>query len=146
MKLTLSLIILGYLLGVNAQCQTKSSLNWKHKPDNKDSGVTSFVIASGLTRPRGIKWANDTLLVADDGVGLVALVENANGCDGWTKSVLVSNPDLNHGLWIDGAQIYASSVENVFRYTWDPSTRNVSRTETLISGMNLAQSQHIPYY
>ncbi|PVG01896.1 soluble quino protein glucose dehydrogenase [Serendipita vermifera] len=140
MKLTWFLIALSYVLDTQAQCQTKSSLSWKHKPDVKDKGHTTLVIASGLTRPRGIKWANGTLLVASDGVGLVALVENANGCDGWTQSVLVSNPDLNHGLWVDGAHIYASSVENVFRYTWDPSTRNVSTTETLVSGMNLAQN------
>ncbi|KAG8792590.1 hypothetical protein FRC16_011344 [Serendipita sp. 398] len=130
------------VLETAAQCQTTSSLSWKHKPSAKDSSVTSFVIANNFQKPRGIRWVNDTLLVIDSGVGLFALVEGGNGdCNGgWTKSVVVNNPEFNHGLAIRGTSIYASTVENLFRYTWDPRTRSVSGNETLVSGMNLADN------
>lgn len=74
-------------------------------------------------------------------MGLVAFVEGGNDCaNGWSKSVLVQNTDLNHGLAIQGSTIYASSVDNVFRYTINWSNRSVSSPETIIQGMNLAQN------
>lgn len=123
------------ILAANAQCQT--SLSWKNAPSMKDSGLTSFVIAS-MTKPRGIRFVNDTLLVIDVGVGLVSLRENVDNCNGWTKTVLVQNADLNHGLVVNGTQIYASSVDTVFRYEWNPSTRTVSGNEQIVTGMDLA--------
>ncbi|KAG8832710.1 hypothetical protein FRC17_000856 [Serendipita sp. 399] len=138
-------ILVAALLGVSeiaAQCQTTSSLSWKFQPSVKDGSLKPTVIANGLQKPRGIRWANNTLLIIDSGVGLLALVEGGNGtCDGgWTKSVLVNNPEFNHGLAVRGNSIYATTVENLFRYTWNPQTRDVSQAETLIRGMNLADN------
>lgn len=99
------------------------------------------MIANGLTYPRGVRWANDTLFVVDEGVGIVTYVENKDNCNGWTKNVLVQDGDLNHGILINGTQIYASSVDKVFRYTWDISSQTASGNETLVSGMDLFQSQ-----
>jgi hypothetical protein len=83
----------------------------------------------------------DTLLVIDSGTGIVALRENTDGCsDGWIRSVIVDNADLNHGIVINGTFIYASTVSNVYRYTWDPNTQKVTGNETLVTGMDLAES------
>jgi hypothetical protein len=88
---------------------------------------------------------NDTLLVVDVGVGLVGLAEKPSGCNnGWTKTVLVRNAELNHGLAVNGTQIYASSVETVYRYEWNPSTRTISGNEQVVTGMDLMGSRYCP--
>jgi hypothetical protein len=130
------------VVGAYAQCQNTSSLSWKFTPSVKDDSLTSFVISNSLTSPRGIRWINDTLLVVDVGVGLVGLTEKIAGCNGWTKTVLVQNADLNHGLLVNGTQIYASSVDAVYRYQWNPSTRTISGNEQVVTGMDLAESQY----
>ena len=133
------------VIGAYAQCQNTSSLSWKFAPSVKDNSLTSFVIANSLTSPRGIRWLNDTLLVVDVGVGLVGLTEKTAGCNGWTKTVLVQNAELNHGLLVNGTQIYASSVDAVYRYQWNPSTRTISGNEQVVTGMDLAQSQYLTH-
>src|ERR1700749_799835 len=95
-----SLILLAYSLlsRVGAQCLPTNQIGWRHQPDVKDNRLSATVIYNGLNDPRGIRIMNDTLFVIDSGVGLLALVENQNGCAGWTKSVLVQNQHLNHGI------------------------------------------------
>lgn len=141
MRSTLLVLAFGVIESVKGQCQTTSSLSWQHEPSIRDSSLDAFVIANGLTYPRGVRWANDTLFVVDEGVGIVTYVENKDNCNGWTKNVLVQDGDLNHGILINGTQIYASSVDKVFRYTWDISSQTASGNETLVSGMDLFQSQ-----
>ena len=106
----------------------------------KDSSLKSSVIAN-MTKPRGIRFINDTLLIIDVGVGLVGLTEGGDNCSGgWTKKTLVENADLNHGIVVNGTQIYASSVSTVFRYTWNPATKTVSGNDQVVTGMDLAES------
>lgn len=143
MSSTLSLLLLAIstlssFSTVSAQCLATKDISWKHEPDTKEGGLSAHVIYNGLQKPRGIRVVGDTLLVIDSGVGIVALRENQDGCDnGWTKSVVVQNRDLNHGIAVDGTSIYASTADNVFRYTWDPNTHAVTGNQTIVSGMNL---------
>ena len=106
-----------------------------------DSSLTSFVIANGFTHPRGIRWTNNTLLVIDVGVGIVSLEENTPNCNGWNKLVLVQNADLNHGLLVNGTQIYASSADAVYRYQWNSSAGPITGGDTVVTGMDLTEGK-----
>jgi hypothetical protein len=146
MTSTSTLLLLAFFLLwnvniVKSQCQT--NVQWKYKPDNKDTTLTNKVIYNGLTTPRGLRWINDTLVVVESGVGLTALRENQSGCNGgWTKSSLVSNNQLNHGLAMNGTYIYASTPDIVYRYTWNPSTRTITGSPvTLVTGIDLASGK-----
>lgn len=133
-------LALSQLLAVNAQCQASSSLSWKNQP-KAAAEVGARVIYNGLTKPRGLRVAHDSVFVIDRGVGLIGLVENSTSCEGFTKSVLVSRPDLSHGLAIEGTNLYASSSNIVYRWTYDVAARNVSRQTPIVTNMDPTGSE-----
>lgn len=140
------------------------------------SGYSMQVVASGLSDPRGIMLDGaGHLLVVESGRGVVSahtLADN-NGCVSVSSSMdvtanlsvsaitsrwysLLTTKQLNHGIEIsnDGKTLYASSTEDVYSWTYDPSALTVSDRQTLVSNMSgtdhttrtLLLSQMVPGY
>ncbi|ETI26698.1 hypothetical protein G647_10358 [Cladophialophora carrionii CBS 160.54] len=110
------------------------------------SGYRMQVVATGLSKPRGIlldKAGN--LLVVEQGRGVVSAhtLEENDGCVSvGTSTDLTPALSLNHGIEIsqDGKTLYASSSESVYSWTYDQSAMTVSNNATLVR--NMAGSDH----
>ncbi|KAH8922316.1 hypothetical protein BT69DRAFT_1263575 [Atractiella rhizophila] len=143
------LLIVQLLAVTDAQtCQT--TLTPVHEISTAPE-VSLSIAANGLTTPRGIvldhfnsDFSNTVLLVVESGVGISLLRENTATCPGgWERTLLVDQPDLNHGIELTGfstldksnVKLYASSVESAYRWSYDPSTFTVGEAEKLINGM-----------
>ncbi|KAM5350503.1 hypothetical protein ACJ41O_007008 [Fusarium nematophilum] len=102
------------------------------------------LIASDLTRPRGILFDTEgALIVVDSGVGLVHLEfeDQGRACLRVRKqTVLLENEDLNHGIAIseDGRTLYASTSDEVYSWPYDPeaATLSTSSTRTVVTNMD----------
>lgn len=109
---------------------------------------TSRLIVQNLTRPRGIIFdKNNNLLVIDRGVGIkhMAIASDDNRtCITFGEAHLI-HPDteLNHGIEFspDGNTLYASTVESVYSWDYNPSTATLSNQKTLIT--NMSNSDHV---
>ncbi|KIV94666.1 hypothetical protein PV10_02410 [Exophiala mesophila] len=105
------------------------------------SGYTYQVVATGLSRPRGIHIDTEgNLLVVERGKGAVTAhtLEEENGCVSIASSTDVTGDvRLNHGIELspDGTTLYASNSDDMFSWTYDPSTRTVSNRNTLITNL-----------
>jgi len=121
------------------------------------SGYALQVVATGLSTPRGIAFDSaGHLLVVEQGTGAISshVLNETNGCVTVSSSstVVRAGLQLNHGLQINGTTLYASSVESVYSWTYDPASRNVSNQQELINSMNnsdhstrtLLVSQRVP--
>ncbi|KAI9763055.1 MAG: hypothetical protein M1840_000946 [Geoglossum simile] len=111
------------------------------------SGYTAAPIATGLFQPRGILLdTSGRILVVERNRGIVALTLNDGG--GICLSVkenktVVANKNLNHGIALsnDGKTLYASTMEAVFSWAYDPESGSTGANKTLIVGM--ANGDHI---
>ncbi|KAK4157054.1 hypothetical protein C8A00DRAFT_12065 [Chaetomidium leptoderma] len=117
-------------------------------------GWKAQLVATGLSRPRGIKFdSNGGLLVVEAGARLTHLAFNDNG--GTCLSVKTNTtvftdedvsldthtpPQLNHGLELseDGRTLYVSTSENVDRHMYDPDTMTVTNLTRLVVNMSHA--------
>lgn len=121
------------------------------------SGYSLQVVATGLSRPRGIAFDDQGhLLVVEQGSGTVSshVVGEENGCItlGQSSTVVEGGLRLNHGIWINGTTLYASNANSVYSWSYDPAARTSSNQEELINGMNnsdhtsrtLLLSQQVP--
>ncbi|KAK0385176.1 hypothetical protein NLU13_7654 [Sarocladium strictum] len=139
---TASSILLALLLAATSttaqSCSNEKSVRYQ-EPVAAD-GWSYRLIADGFTRPRGLVFdADGHLLVVDSGVGVVRLRLKDDGGTCLSvehKSTIIEDDELNHGLALseNGDWIYASSVENVYRWRYttsgDPSGR-----QTLVTNM-----------
>ncbi|KAF5369181.1 hypothetical protein D9615_009981 [Tricholomella constricta] len=76
------------------------------------AGFSANVAFSNLTAPRGVAFdAEQNLLVVERGYGVTAFTRN---------------PDLTHGIEVDGKTLYVSTAKAVIAYEYDPSTKSVS--------------------
>ncbi|EYB21428.1 hypothetical protein FG05_09272, partial [Fusarium graminearum] len=99
-------------------------------------------------RPRGILFDSEgALIVIDSGNGILhfELEDGGGTCLQVTKkTTLLKQDNLNHGLAIskDGRTLYASSSNDVFAWSYDPSkvTIDNSTVQTLVT--NMANSGH----
>ncbi|KAM0390557.1 hypothetical protein ACHAQC_007728 [Fusarium culmorum] len=106
------------------------------------------LIANELRRPRGILFDSEgALIVIDSGNGILhfELEDGGGTCLQVTKkTTLLKQDNLNHGLAIskDGRTLYASSSNDVFAWSYDPSkvTIDNSTVQTLVT--NMANSGH----
>ncbi|KAL2187357.1 soluble quino protein glucose dehydrogenase [Thermothelomyces heterothallicus CBS 203.75] len=118
-----------------------ATLTPAYSPPVVAKGWKAQLIATGLTRPRGIKSdSNGGLLVVEQGVGLTHLTLNDNGgtCVSVAKNVsVIEDSKLNHGLELseDGRALYVSSSEYVDRYHYDPDTAAVGERTRLVANM-----------
>ena len=105
------------------------------------SGYTWAVVATGLTSPRTLQFdSDDNLWVLESGKGVSkhTLKDSGGVCVGVASSTdVVSDAALNHGLVVDGAQIYVSSPEHVYRVSIDSSGSHMAAdsNHTLVTGM-----------
>lgn len=121
------------------------------------SGYSLQVVATGLAKPRGLAFDSEGhLLVVEQNSGTISshVINEANGCvtAGESTVVVQEGLDLNHGIWINGTTLYASNVNSVYSWTYDPAARTVDNQEELINNMNnsghqtrtLLLSQQVP--
>ncbi|KIW26523.1 uncharacterized protein PV07_09610 [Cladophialophora immunda] len=111
------------------------------------SGYRMQVVATGLSKPRGIlldKAGN--LMVVEQGRGVISahtLNEDSAGCVSLGTSSDITSPlGLNHGIELsgDGKTLYASSSDQVFAWQYSQSSRTVSNRTVLVT--NMAGSDH----
>ncbi|KAI0114402.1 soluble quino protein glucose dehydrogenase [Nemania sp. FL0031] len=111
---------------------------------NTAPGWSYVKVAGGLNHPRDLIFdSQGRLLIVEEHVGVSQHIIDASGCITSTR-LLISNPDLNHGLCLSAAGeiLYASSASSVFSWSYDPTTGNIGRGPGLvISGM--ATSGHV---
>jgi glucose/arabinose dehydrogenase len=101
------------------------------------------LIASDFRRPRGITFdSKGALIVIDSGNGIIHLELKDGGgtcLQVKKKTTLLKQDNLNHGLAIskDGRTLYASSSNDVFAWSYDPSKVEVdnSTVQTLVTNM-----------
>jgi glucose/arabinose dehydrogenase len=126
------------------------------------SGYSMQVVATGLSKPRGIMLDQaGNLLVVEQGRGVISAhtLKDNKGCvsiassSDVTPSMNVSVSaasfisllmcvQLNHGIEMstDGKTLYASTSEEVFSWTYNQQARTVSNNRTLVN--NMAGSDH----
>jgi glucose/arabinose dehydrogenase len=106
------------------------------------------LIANELRRPRGILFdSKGALIVIDSGNGILhfELEDGGGTClQVRKKTTLLEQDNLNHGPAIskDGRTLFASSSNDVFAWSYDPSkvTIDNSTVQTLVT--NMANSGH----
>ncbi|KAF2691197.1 soluble quino protein glucose dehydrogenase [Lentithecium fluviatile CBS 122367] len=122
------------------------SLTAEYPAPSVASGYEVKLIAQGLTKPRGIVFDNNgQLLVVERGVGVTSYkVEGDGSCVNLKdKKTVVGDGALNHGIEIseDGKTLYASSMENVFKYEYDANGQSIKGSGiTIVSGMTTQET------
>ncbi|KAH8205225.1 hypothetical protein TruAng_000637 [Truncatella angustata] len=112
------------------------------------SGWIAQLVATGLTKPRSIIWdSNGHLLVVQQGVGIQRLTFNDNGTTCLSvadSSSVIEHSDLNHGITFsnDGNTLFASSSQDVYAWTYDPSSGTVSGSPPTVV-QNLGGTGHV---
>lgn len=98
----------------------------------------SFVkVAGDLTTPRGLTIDSEGhLLMVEVGKGLSVHTFGADGCIASSK-LLIDNPRLTHGVALNpgSTQLFVSSIDTAWRYTYDAAAQTVSGQETVVAGM-----------
>lgn len=105
------------------------------------SGFNLQVVASGLSKPRGIAFDDQGhLLVVEQGSGVISshTVSEQNGCVtlGDTTTVVAAGLQLNHGIQVNGSTLYASNVDSAYSWAYNSTARTVSNQEEWLTGMN----------
>ncbi|KAJ3465243.1 hypothetical protein MRS44_005901 [Fusarium solani] len=126
----------------SGQCKI-NSLKTSYAAPVAADGWSYRLVATELSRPRGILFDTEgALIVVDTGVGLVHLELEDQGRTCLRvrkKTVLLENEDLNHGIAIskDGRTLYASTDDEVYSWSYDPSAVRLSESSerTLVTNM-----------
>ncbi|KAF2199037.1 soluble quino protein glucose dehydrogenase [Delitschia confertaspora ATCC 74209] len=141
-----SLLVLCFSThGVQAQTSSSApcstTISPKYAAPSLAPGWEAMVVASGLTKPRGIIFdSNGHLLLVQEGHGISSLElrDNGGACVRARKLTDVIADNLNHGIELstDGKTLYASSSEAVYAYDYDSSgARNTSAGRVVVNGM-----------
>ncbi|KAF2840298.1 iron reductase domain protein [Patellaria atrata CBS 101060] len=120
-------------------------------PGSVAEGWRATKVKGSLRSPRTvISDPLGNLLVIENGKGITAHKLDANGCIVESKD-LVRQFNLNHGLTLtpDGKSLYASSMTQVLRWTYDPATMSVVGGSTIVvktmySGGHPTRSVYVP--
>ena len=163
-----ALVVAGLVTPSLAAATTQSACSITLTPTNSitptaASGYRIAVVATGLTKPRSIRFdSKGNLLVVQQGVGIVnlAFADHGGTCLTVDKmQTVITNSSvslnalplkqsirlidiswkLNHGLALsnDGKTLYASSPEAAYSWAYDAETQSVSQaSQTLVTGMN----------
>ncbi|RSL94736.1 hypothetical protein CDV31_014177 [Fusarium ambrosium] len=129
------------------QCKI-NNLKTSYEAPVAADGWSYRLVASELSRPRGILFDTEgALIVVDTGVGLVHLELEDQGRTCLRvrkKTVLLENEDLNHGIAIskDGRTLYASTDDEVYSWSYDPSTVRLSESSERTLVTNMTNSGH----
>ncbi|UPK97414.1 hypothetical protein LCI18_008349 [Fusarium solani-melongenae] len=129
------------------QCKI-NSLKTSYAAPVAADGWSYRLVATELSRPRGILFDTEgALIVVDTGVGLVHLELEDQGRTCLRvrkKTVLLENEDLNHGVAIskDGRTLYASTDDEVYSWSYDPSAVRLSESSERTLVTNMTNSGH----
>ncbi|RSL61128.1 hypothetical protein CEP54_006374 [Fusarium duplospermum] len=129
------------------QCKI-NNLETSYEAPVAADGWSYRLVASELSRPRGILFDTEgALIVVDTGVGLVHLELEDQGRTCLRvrkKTVLLENEDLNHGIAIskDGRTLYASTDDEVYSWSYDPSAVRLSESSERTLVTNMTNSGH----
>ncbi|TPX11786.1 uncharacterized protein E0L32_007523 [Thyridium curvatum] len=113
--------------GVAAQTACASVLVPSYSPPSVAPGWSAQLVVNGLKKPRSIQFdAGGGLLVVESGKGITRFTFKDNGgtCLAVDQAItVVADTTLNHGLALanDGKTLYASNVEAVFAWAYDPA-------------------------
>jgi hypothetical protein len=89
-------------------------------------GFSASVIFSNLTAPRGITFDSESnLLVVDRGFGITAFPDSSDPA-GWSRQVVIQNPNFTQGIQVQGRRLYASTASQALLFNYDPATKSVS--------------------
>ncbi|RBA09083.1 hypothetical protein FPRO05_07363 [Fusarium proliferatum] len=138
----LATVTLLVVIASAQQCNFKTLKSSYPAPVTDDNWNYS-IIANELRRPRGILFDSEgALIVIDSGNGIIhfELDDEGGTClQVKKKTTLLKKNNLNHGIALskDGRTIYASSSDEVFAWSYDPSkvTLSSSSVKTLVSNM-----------
>ncbi|KAJ4160430.1 hypothetical protein NW754_003552 [Fusarium falciforme] len=131
----------------SGQCKI-NSLEASYAAPVAADGWSYRLVATELSRPRGILFDTEgALIVVDTGVGLVhlELEDQRRTClRVRKKTVLLENEDLNHGIAIskDGRTLYASTDDEVYSWSYDPSAVRLSESSERTLVTNMTNSGH----
>jgi glucose/arabinose dehydrogenase len=70
-------------------------------------------------------------LVVESGKGITAHILDASGCIASSKTLIKQN-NLNHGVYLTGTTLYASSMSTVWKWTYDPQVLTVGAIKTVV--------------
>lgn len=97
------------------------------------SGFYARVLYSNLTLPRGIAFDSlSNLLVVEHGFGITAFSKIGPPIGGWERTVVIQNPNFTQGIQVDGTKLYASTASEALLFDYNPSTKSVSGSATVI--------------
>ncbi|KAH7114457.1 soluble quino protein glucose/sorbosone dehydrogenase [Dendryphion nanum] len=128
-------------LQTHVLAQNCPSLSASYAAPSLASGYEARLVAQNLNKPRGLLFDNKgNLLVIEREKGISAFtVESTDACVSLKdKKTIVEDSSLNHGIEIsdDGKTLFASSVDSVFKYSYDQNGKTVSgKGEAIINGM-----------
>ncbi|KAG5642240.1 hypothetical protein DXG03_003364 [Asterophora parasitica] len=126
MKLLPSLLGLACLARLGAATFQPTGVPFK-APVTVAAGFVAKVAFSNLTAPRGIAFDSEqNLLVIERGFGVTAFTRVSGPSPGFERTVVVQNPDLTHGIEVDGSTLYVSTASSVIAYEYDATTKSVS--------------------
>jgi hypothetical protein len=94
-------------------------------------------LAGDLSTPRGVTVdTNGNLLLVEVGRGLSVHTFGSDGCIASSK-LLIDQPRLTHGVALtpDGATLYVSSIDTVWRYSYDTDLQEVADQEVVVADM-----------
>ncbi|KAG9120733.1 hypothetical protein FRC07_003649 [Ceratobasidium sp. 392] len=112
---------------------------FKYPPKNSP-GISSHVVYSNLTLPRGIRFDDkDNLVAIERGIGVTSLTSrNDAACRGWERRVVVNNVDLNHAVEF-GPGPKRGRVQNTIPQAGPAQIRRFNPSETVPAGGRLWQ-------
>jgi Cytochrome domain of cellobiose dehydrogenase len=102
------------------------------------NGWAAVKVKGGMVSARGIVFDTaGNLLIVESGKGITAhtLANDGSGCIASSKTLIKQN-NLNHGIFLNGTTLYASSMTTVWTWTYDSQMIAVGSTKTaVITGM-----------
>lgn len=137
-------------LPILSHAQTPScstSLTASYPSPSVASGYVARLVATDLSSPRGLRFdSGGNLLVVEQEVGITALTftDPDDGCITETnRQSVVRDSSLNHGIEVspDGQYLYASSSENVYRWSYDGDSQSTTSDPTTLV-TNMSNSDH----
>lgn len=112
------------------------------------AGWQAQLVMNGLVKPRTIEVDSEgALLILDAGAGVRHVTFNDHGStclEVDQNRLIVDNDKLNHGmaLSLDGKTLYASDVENVYAWAYNPATGSIDG-EPKVVVTNMTSNQHV---
>jgi len=101
-------------------------------PGEVATGWAAVKVKGDMISARGLIFDSaGNLLVVESSKGITAHTLDATGCVVSSKTLIKQN-NLNHGIYLNGTTLYASSMTTVWERTYDPKAIAVGSTKTVV--------------